>query len=159
TVTLSVTDGTYSARQTATWTVLALALDSVGDQTGFAGDSVSWQLAPAAPASASLTFTAANLPAGTSLDSSTGLIAGTLANSADANGPYLVTAWATAGGQRAERSFAWDVAPRVVLLAPGDLSNVGGDTVSVAPVAVDADASATLTWSASGLPAGVSVVA
>ena len=158
-VTLTADDGTASSSATFDWTVAALALPTVADQENLDGDSISLALHAHYNGTASLSYSISGLPAGVSLNASTGLIHGTLANDADVSdvdAPYEVTATATAGSLTASQTFAWDVGPRVAMGPITDQSNVGGDSVSLAIQAGDAS-SGTLTYSATGLPAGLSL--
>ena len=137
----------------------ALLLPTPADQSNLDGEGVSLALNAHYNGTASLSYSISGLPAGVSLNTSTGLIHGTLANDADVSdvdAPYEVTATATAGSLTASQTFAWDVGPRVAMGPITDQSNVGGDSVSLAIQAGDAS-SGTLTYSATGLPAGLSL--
>ena len=99
----------------------------------------------------------ADLPAGLSINPTTGLITGTLAY--DEAGSYSVHIAATDGDLSDAASFSWTIAntnraPTVA--APGNQSDAEGDTVSLQLSASDPDGQ-TPTWSASGLPAGLSI--
>jgi hypothetical protein len=81
-----------------------------------------------------LTYTATGLPAGLSIDSSTGLVSGKFATGDAANGPYVVTVTASDGTYSSSLSFNWNASPITTVLPP--TSPVGGyGTVSV-PVVV-----------------------
>ncbi len=79
TVTAAVSDGTLSHSQTFTWTVTntAPSLAPLTDMTREVGTPVSIPVTVVDPDSDPLTFGATNLPAGVTIDASTGLIAGT----------------------------------------------------------------------------------
>jgi len=145
--------------QTFDWTVTAVSappqLANPGNQVNAAGDQVSLSLSASDPNGAALTYTAANLPAGLTIDPVAGTISGTLANSAASANPYNVTVTASDGTQAASQSFHWTV-NFVEVAAPGDQSNVNGDSVSLQMSATDAG-SGTLSYSATGLPAGLSI--
>ena len=110
-----------------------------------------------------LTYTALNLPDGLSIDPSTGLISGDLADTAaETNGGlYSVTVMATDGTvDSGSVNFSWTVtrtnhAP--TLVNPGDRHDAAGSAVSFPVYASDPDVGQTLTFSATGLPAGISL--
>ncbi|MBD2843552.1 Ig-like domain-containing protein, partial [Erythrobacter rubeus] len=83
-----------------------------------------------------LTFTASNLPAGLSIDPSTGFITGTIDNSASqggAGGVYTVTITASdSGGLSTTQSFSWTVTN-----PPPQANNDGGAGVEDTPITVD----------------------
>ncbi len=95
-----------------------------------------------------LTFSTVGLPAGLSIDSATGLISGTVGN--QAAGAYQVTVAATDGTTTAKTAFSWtitDITPPAI---------VDPDAIQLTIVASDADHDP-LTFTASGLPAGLSI--
>jgi hypothetical protein len=77
-----------------------------GNQSGTVRDSVRLQIQASDSQGNSLTYTASGLPAGLSIDSSTGLISGTLTTP----GSSTVTVTATDGAASATATFAWAVA-------------------------------------------------
>ena len=155
-VRVTASDGPFSASQTIPWTVSRVLLTAPGDQTNAEGDTVSLQLQATASAGAgAITYGVSNLPAGLTLNTATGLISGSPANLSSNSGPYTVTATATAGGSTSSQSFTWNVT-HVLLSSPGDQFNTQGATVSVPLAASDPD-SDTLSYSVSGLPAGLGI--
>jgi Bacterial Ig domain/Putative Ig domain len=158
-VTVTAGDGTYSSSQTFSWTVSTIALPSPGDQDNLDDDTVSLSLAASYHGSGTLSYSASGLPDGLSLNTSTGLISGTLSNTADADGPYTTTVTATDGSASATLTINWEVDPRVTVDSIDDQMNVPGDSVSFAAVSAEDASSDSVTWtySASGLPAGLSI--
>jgi hypothetical protein len=157
TTTVTVSDGTNQASQTCPWIVRPqITLTDPGDQSNNNVDSVSLAVPATDATGQTLTYSAANLPPGLSIDSSTGLISGTISNAADANNPYLVTVTATDGTASASQSFNWTINQTVSFTAPGDQSNIDGDSVSL-PVSASDPNGAPLTYSSSGLPPGLSI--
>jgi hypothetical protein len=154
-VAVLVSDGSLSTTQTFTWSVNSVSLAAPGDQSSVNGDVVSLQLSGSSPNGSTLTYGASGLPAGLSIDTSTGLISGTLANSADAASPYSVTAMVTDGSHSASQTFTWTVA-HLRLSNPGDQSGQEGGTVSLQLAGSDVDGDA-LSYSAVGLPSGLSI--
>ncbi|HSM42669.1 MAG TPA: putative Ig domain-containing protein, partial [Afifellaceae bacterium] len=150
---------------TFTWTVNnpAPVVDAaIADQTNDDGDTVSLDVSGdfSDPDGDSLTFSATGLPTGLSI-SSAGVISGTLPADASQSGPYTVVVTANDGeGGTVTDTFTWTVnnpAP-VVDSAIADQTSDDGDTVSldVSGNFSDPDGD-TLTYSATGLPTGLSI--
>lgn len=103
-----------------------------------------------------LAFSAAGLPAGLSIDNATGLISGTVGP--QAAGKYQVTVAAGDGTSSAKTVFSWTItditAPSIV--DPGPQNSNEGNSIQLTIVASDADGDP-LAFSASGLPAGLSI--
>ena len=124
-------------------------------QSGTEGDVVSLQTTDEAASGDTVTFSASGLPSGLSIDSSTGLISGTLA--AGTAGTHAVTVTASDGTASPSQTFAWTVAPDVVLSFVGTQNNVDSDVVSLPITASDASGDA-LTYSVSGtMPSGLTI--
>ncbi len=96
------------------------------------------------------------LPDGLTINTSTGVITGTIPAGATADGPFVVTVTATDGTDYASQTFTWRVQSPITLTNPGNQSNNKGDTVSLALTATDATGG-TMTYTALGLPSGVSL--
>ncbi|WP_132253721.1 Ig-like domain-containing protein, partial [Methylobacterium segetis] len=87
-----------------------------------------------------LTFSAAGLPPGLSIDPSTGLVSGTLPANASATPDYRVTVTATdRNGASVGRSFTWHVDNGAPVAAPDAAATVQGRPVIVAVTANDGD--------------------
>ena len=157
-VTVEAGDGTYSTSQTFTWNVSSpVAITVPADQTNNEGDTVALTITATDSTSGTITYGAIGLPGGLSINSSTGAITGTIATGDAANGPYTVTLMASDGTYSAHVSFEWDVNCAVSLTAPADQTNNAGDSVSLQVVASDSISGSTLSFSASGLPSGLSI--
>jgi hypothetical protein len=161
TVTATDTVADESASQTFSWAVspVTVSLTSPGDQTNYDGDTVSLQLSASENASHALTYGATGLPSGIGINSSTGVISGTLASNADTGSPYSVTVTASdsAADVSASQTFSWAVSPvTVTLTSPGDQTNSDGNAVQLWLTANDS-AWHQLTFTANGLPPGLSV--
>src|SRR5207237_1317067 len=155
-VTVTATAGTSSVSQSFVWTVSPrVALLDPGSQLSAVGDGVNLAVTASSPAGA-VSYSAAGLPPGLRLNAGSGLISGTVAATADTASPYSVTVTASAGTSTASQSFAWNVDPRISVTAPGDQSSAAGDVVSLQVDASDASGG-TLSYSAVGLPAGLSI--
>jgi hypothetical protein len=104
-----------------------------------------------------LTYSASGLPTGLSIDPSTGAISGTLASGDATDSPYTVTVTATDGTYSSSTTFTWTVgeADAPIVTVPATQQNLEGDTVT--DVAVTATGTGTMTYSATNLPAGLSI--
>lgn len=153
-VTVTASDGTHSVSQSFTWSVAKLALNAPGDQENQEGAAVALQLS-ATDSGGTPAYSVTGLPPGLSLNSASGLITGTVGLGAFGSSPYQVTVTATDGGSTSSQSFVWTVTPRVALVNPGDQSSASGDSVSLQVTATSSGG--TLTYSASGLPDGLSI--
>ena len=106
----------------------------------------------------SLTYSASGLPGGLSINASTGLISGTLAlGDGNNGGTYTPTITASDGASSLNETLFWSVSSAISITPTDDQSNSEGDTVSVPVSASDATSGATLTYSAWGLPGGLSI--
>jgi hypothetical protein len=83
-----------------------VTVNNPGNQTGTVGTATSLTLS-ASGGTGSYTWTATGLPAGLSLNSSTGVISGTPTTA----GTYNVTVTASSGGQNGSASFTWTINP------------------------------------------------
>jgi hypothetical protein len=107
-----------------------------------------------------LSYSATNLPTGLSINSTTGLISGTVASGASQNGPYSVAVTVSDGTYSTSVYFSWAVtrasntAP--TLTNPGTQVSTLADAVSLALSASDADGDP-LTYTVTGLPDGLNV--
>jgi hypothetical protein len=154
-VTVTASDGTLNASQSFNWTITHVLINSPGDQTNLDGDTVSLQINAWNPYGGALTYSASGLPSGLSINSTTGLISGTVGPSDSASSPYSASVTVSDGTYSATTNFNWTIA-HLAVENPGDQTNAEGDVVSLQVVA-DINTSQTLTYSASGLPSGLSI--
>ena len=160
-VTVTVSDGEDSASTTFSWLITvpntAPTVTNPGDQSGETGQAVNLTIAASDPdVGDTLTFSASGLPAGLSINPGSGLISGTPGTAGVSN----VTVTVTDGEDSASASFTWTlVAPNnaPTITNPGDQSGMTGQAVNLTIAASDPDVGDTLTFSASGLPAGLSI--
>ncbi len=154
-VTVTATDGASTSSQSFVWTVTPrVVLLNPGPQGDASGDSVSLQVTAASPGG-TMSYSATGLPGGLSINSGSGLISGTIAASAVSSTPYSVTVTANDGTSSSSQTFSWTVAT-IYLAPPVDQSNLDGDAVSL-PLTADYHGTGTLSYSATGLPPGLSV--
>jgi serine protease len=128
-----------------------------GNQTGAVGTAVNLQIQASDSASGqTLTYSATGLPAGLSINSSSGLITGTPTTAVTAS--VTVTATDTTGASGGA-SFSWTIpAPNTVTVTnPGGQASAYGASASLQISAGDSATGQTLTYGASGLPAGLSI--
>ncbi len=154
-VTVTATDGTDPASTSFTWTVQNFALENPGDQSNSEGDAVSLQLVVDSNASPNLTYSGSGLPAGLSLDTSSGIISGTVAPGDANDSPYTVTVSATDGNNTSSTSFSWTIT-HILVTQPDAQISAPGATASLQIQASDPDGDS-LTYSATGLPAGLTI--
>ncbi|MBK8784602.1 MAG: tandem-95 repeat protein [Anaerolineales bacterium] len=98
-----------------------------GAQTSAEGSVVSLQILAAdtdIPAD-TLTYSATNLPQGLSINTTTGLISGTLTYHAAAGSPYNVTVTVNDGTTSSSANFTWTVSQAASGLCPNDAALVG----------------------------------
>ncbi len=164
-VTVTATDSTGPSGTAAfTWTVSAAGANTVtvtnpGSQTGTVGTAKSLQISATDSASGqTLTYTATGLPSGLSISSSTGLISGTPTITGTSS--VTVTAKDTTNAS-GSASFSWTVnaagANTVTVTNPGSQTGTVGTAKSLQISATDSASGQTLTYTATGLPAGLSI--
>jgi hypothetical protein len=127
-----------------------------GNQTGQVGGGVSLQMQGSSSGGSPLTWSARGLPAGLSINPSTGLISGTLTTHAD----YHTTVTATdQTGATGSASFTWTVGSGtdvVTVTNPGNQTTYRNVQISLQVTGTSSGGNP-LTWSATGLPSGLSI--
>jgi hypothetical protein len=152
-------DGTAAFTSSST-TTNTVTVTSPGNQSTAVGAAVSLQIKATDSASGqTLTYSATGLPAGLSISSTTGLITGTPTTAGTSSA--TVTAKDTTGASGSV-TFTWTVTSStsgntVKVTSPGNQSTTVGTAVSLQISASDSASGQTLTYSASGLPAGLSI--
>ena len=157
TVTVTATDGQNSGSTSFAWDVAA---PSLPDRTDVEGATVSFRTPEPYPNN-SPSHSATNLPNGVSINPSTGLISGGIADGDSAAGPYAVTVTTTYGNQMgASQTFNWTIQPAgngvPTLAAIPDQTTVAGTQANLQLSASDSDEDA-LTYSATNLPDGLTL--
>ncbi len=155
------TNGTAADSQSFTWNVdprvVVTALDDTSNVEGDAGLSLP---VIASETGATLAYTATALPDGLSIDSSTGVISGSITSGAAVDSPFNTVITVSDGTYSTDQSFWWTItngsttAP--TLTNPGTQVNVVGDSVSLQVSASDTDGG-TLIYDAVGLPDGLTL--
>jgi LmbE family N-acetylglucosaminyl deacetylase len=160
-VSVTVNDGRGgSDTETFTWTVaqanVAPVLTNPGNQSGTVGTALSLQLGASDADGDTLGYAAVGLPAGLTINTSTGRISGTPITPGTSN---VTIAVSDGRGGSDTDSFNWTIAPAnipPVVTNPGNQSGIVGTAVSLQIAATDANGDI-LTYNASGLPAGLSI--
>jgi hypothetical protein len=134
-----------------------VAIIGPGSMTTAVGATVDYQVQADDTCTGSLSYSASGLPTGLSINSSTGVISGT----ASTAGTYNVTLKGTdSTGPSGSATFTWTVgsaANTVTVTSPGSQSSTIGTAASLQIQASDSASGQTLAYSASGLPAGLSI--
>ena len=164
-VTVTVTDeNAHATPVDFAWTITPNDIPDVtpiDDQSSGEGETiVPLQVVASDGDPDTLTYGATNLPPGLTINPTSGLISGTVSAGASAGSPYSVIVTVSDGkAAPVEAPFTWTItggnAPPVVV-KPADQANVEGDTVSLQVQASDPN-SDPLTYSATGLPPGLSI--
>ncbi len=161
-MTVTADDGDETSTQTFSWMVIdkqsPTPVGSVANQSNVEGSTITdLDVAGNFSDDDSLTYTASGLPAGLSI-SAAGVISGTIA--ADAQGVYSVTVTADDGDETSTQTFSWTVSDKQSPTPVGSVanqSNVEGSTITDLDVAGNFSDDDSLTYTASGLPAGLSI--
>jgi subtilase family serine protease len=140
-------------------TTNTVTVTNPGSQTGTVGTAASLQISATDSASGqTLTYSATGLPAGLSIGASTGLISGTPTTAGTSD--VTVTAKDTTGAS-GSAAFTWTVnsttGNTVTVTNPGSQTGTVGTAASLQISATDSASGQTLTYSATGLPAGLSI--
>jgi hypothetical protein len=134
-----------------------VSIFSPGTQTTPVGGSVYLQTQGEDTCTGTLTYSASGLPTGLSINSTTGVISGT----ASTAGTYTVTVTGTdSTGPSGSANYTWDVGSTgntVTVTNPGSQTGTVGTAASLQISASDSALGQTLTYSATGLPAGLSI--
>ena len=163
--TVTVNDGSGASSVNLSWTISPKGTGNVitvtppANQTGTVGTAASLQIqATDSAAGQTLTYSAAGLPAGLAISSSTGLISGTPTTAATSS--VTVTVSDTTGA-KGTAAFTWTVNPQgthtITVTNPGNQTGTVGTAASLQIQATDSAAGQTLTYSAAGLPAGLAI--
>jgi len=128
-------------------------------QTWTVGTAASLQMsATDSAAGQSFTWSATGLPAGLSINSSSGLISGTPTSAGSGTATVTATDTTNASGST---TVSWTVRSptgnTVTVNNPGSQSSTVGTAVSLQLSATDSAAGQSFTWTATGLPAGLSI--
>ena len=135
-----------------------VAIFSPGAQTTATGKSVNLQIQGEDTCTGTLSYSATGLPTGLSISSSTGVISGTASKA----GSYSVTVTGKdTTGPTGSATFTWTVGSgttnTVTVTNPGSQTGTVGTAASLQISASDSASGQTLTYSAIGLPAGLSI--
>jgi hypothetical protein len=142
-----------------------VTVTSPGSQTSTIGTAVNVKISAQSSAKSALAYSATGLPAGLTINAATGVISGTPTTASSST--VTVTA-SDASGSTGDTSFTWTTGsappppppppptPHVTITAPGAQFGQVGAGAHVTVVATDSGGF-TLTYAASGLPAGLAM--
>jgi hypothetical protein len=134
-----------------------VSIFSPGTETTAVGGTVYLQTQGEDTCTGSLSYKATGLPTGLSINSSTGVISGTASKA----GTYSVTVTGTdSTGPSGSAAYTWNVGTTgntVTVTNPGSQTGTVGTAASLQISATDSASGQTLTYSATGLPAGLSI--
>ncbi|MCB0853126.1 MAG: putative Ig domain-containing protein, partial [Bacteroidetes bacterium] len=142
---------------------IPIQLAAISNQSDSEGDLINLQVS-ASGGDGPLSYQATGLPSGLSINTTSGLMSGTLANGASTTSPYNITITVddndTTNSDAKTTSFSWTVhdpnAPiPIVISSISNQQNDEGDNVSFQVNASGGNGS--LTYQASGLPTGLSI--
>ena len=124
TVTITASAGGASDTETFTWTVnpKPITLTNPGDQLNSSGDTISLSLSATITTANPVSFWAMGLPSGLSMNSSTGLISGTIPNFLSSGGYFsvYVTAMDSVTYASDSQSFNWGVDTYLLSVSQAD---------------------------------------
>ncbi len=144
-----VANGIPSAGQAVT--IPGITVDNPGPQTGTVGNATSLQINASDTDPDTPSYSATGLPPGLSIDPTTGMISGTPTST----GTFPVTVTVADSEESRQTSFTWTI-NRVTVVNPGSQTATVGNLVSLQIQASDSDGG-TLSYSATGLPPGLSI--
>ncbi len=106
TTTVTASDGTSTAAVTFTWTISSsVTLTNPGDQSNHVGNTVVLPLQATDSGTGTLTYSATALPGGLSIDTTSGLISGTISSGATVGSPFTITVTASDGSNSDSQTF------------------------------------------------------
>ena len=157
-VTVIAQDGTYSTQMDFEWNVNSpVTIAAINDQTNNDSDSVTVNVsATDMIGGGTLVYSAMGLPGGLSINSSTGVVSGTVTVGDSGIGYFSPTIIVNDGTYYNAQIFNWTINGAITLNDPGDQSNAVGDTVWLPVSAIDSSGG-TLAYAAMGLPTGLSI--
>ena len=148
----------FSGSASFTWSIAnSVSVTNPGAQSDVSGSHITPVPVSASDSSsgATLTYGATGLPAGLSIDHSSGTISGTPTTGCSCS--VTVTATDNAGFS-GSASFTWTITNTVRVTSPGNQTGtVGSHITPVSVPASDSSSTATLTYGATGLPSGLSI--
>ena len=136
-----------------TWTVVAPPVVTAVAQTDEVGTAATYTAS--VTGTGTMTWSATGLPPGITINSTTGLMSGTPTTVNTTGSSVTVTATDAQGGS-SSAVFNWVIVSAVQITTPAAQSNNAGTAITALQV-VATGGQTPYTWSASGLPAGLSI--
>ncbi|WHT17465.1 S8 family serine peptidase [Crossiella sp. CA-258035] len=153
-------EGLVDAKESVeTGTPSPVSVTSPGDQTGKVGQAASVQVKATDAGGKSLTYAASGLPAGLTINATSGLISGTPTTAGTSSVTVTVT---NADGKTGTAKFSWTITTdggggTVTVTKPGDQWGFVNWAISPLQVNGSSTAGGSLTYTAAGLPPGLSI--
>jgi hypothetical protein len=127
-------------------------------QSSFGGGAINLQIVAWDNDYTPITYSATGLPLGLAIDPTTGVISGTITGPVNSRNTIMATIMATDGYTSSVTTSAWHLTPGLrIVRIPRQISTVGVAVVPLAVVATDLAGATPLTFSASGLPPGLTI--
>ncbi len=156
TVMVTVTDDTGSVSTSFSWfTAPGLIVNNIPNQSSQVNQVIKLPVQFSYTYGGTLVFTATNLPNGLSIDPTTGIISGTIADGDQTSSPYNVQVKATDGTHSATVFIGWTVLKSFVVVNPGTVLFPENLPVSLQMQAVNGNGA--VTYTASNLPLSLSI--
>ena len=148
--------GSLNSGNIGTFAIIPITFTNPGPQNNSEGDLVLLQIQARDVNNNPLTYSATGLPTGLGIDPNTGLISGTITTGSSAFQSFSPTIVASDGSASGPMTFTWNVNDPITLTNPGIQFNNEGDQIVVPVHGRDSNGN-TLTFSAVGLPAGLTI--
>ncbi len=136
--------------------VFPLMVQNPGNQVGRVGVLITPLAIATSQGSGTKSYSATGLPTGLAIDQQTGVISGTISSSLVPGTNFNVNVQVTDLTGTVGVSFVWNIQPAWTVINPGNQLSPEGVPINL-PIQVDNPSNRPLTFSATGLPSGLSI--